>query len=164
MSGCMRPAHFVPETKRVAELLREMQAEQVPHGDRWSTSTAAPPAWSRSRTCIEELVGEIVDEYDVEDAEVERLADGGMRVDGRLAIDELNELLDSELPDGDWDTVGGLRARPARPRAEPRASRRRRRSPVHASSECRGPRASAACASREVPTGEPVDGDERVVT
>ena len=58
--------------------------------------------------CIEELVGDIVDEYDVEDSEVERLADGELRVDGGLSIDELNELLDLELPDDDWDTVGGF--------------------------------------------------------
>ena len=58
--------------------------------------------------CIEELVGEIVDEYDVEDSEVERLADGELRVDGGMSIDELNELLDLDLPDGDWDTVGGF--------------------------------------------------------
>ena len=45
------PAVFVPEQKRVAELLREMQHEAVPHGDRRSTSTAAPPGSSRWRTC-----------------------------------------------------------------------------------------------------------------
>jgi CBS domain containing-hemolysin-like protein len=57
---------------------------------------------------IEELVGEIVDEYDVEGPKVERLPDGGLRVAGGTPIDEVNELLDVELPDTDWDTVGGL--------------------------------------------------------
>jgi putative hemolysin len=57
---------------------------------------------------IEELVGEIVDEFDVEDRLVEPLAGGGVRVDARTALDEVNELLHAELPHGDWDTIGGL--------------------------------------------------------
>ena len=58
--------------------------------------------------CIEELVGEIVDEYDTEEAEVQHLADGELLVDGGLPIDELADLLGTELPDEDWDTVGGF--------------------------------------------------------
>ncbi len=57
---------------------------------------------------IEELVGEIVDEYDVEEAPVQTLADGEVSVTARFPVDELNELIDAELPEGDWDTVGGL--------------------------------------------------------
>jgi CBS domain containing-hemolysin-like protein len=57
---------------------------------------------------IEELVGEIVDEYDVEDPQVERLPRGELRVNARMNIDDLNDLLDGALPEGDWDSVGGL--------------------------------------------------------
>ncbi|MFN2505538.1 MAG: transporter associated domain-containing protein, partial [Acidimicrobiales bacterium] len=57
---------------------------------------------------IEELVGEIVDEYDVEEPPVEPMPDGGVRVNARMPIDELNELLDAKFPEGDYDTVGGL--------------------------------------------------------
>ena len=57
---------------------------------------------------IEELVGEIVDEYDVEEAPVEPLPGGDVRVNARMPIDELNELLQVEFPEGDYDTVGGL--------------------------------------------------------
>ncbi|MFV0258721.1 MAG: transporter associated domain-containing protein, partial [Acidimicrobiales bacterium] len=57
---------------------------------------------------IEELVGEIFDEYDVERPLVERQRDGTLRVDARIAIDELNDLAGMDLPQGDWDTVGGL--------------------------------------------------------
>ena len=57
---------------------------------------------------IEELVGEIVDEYDVEEPPVQTLEDGEVSVTARLPVDELNDLLDAELPEGDWDTVGGL--------------------------------------------------------
>jgi CBS domain containing-hemolysin-like protein len=57
---------------------------------------------------IEELVGEIVDEYDVEEPAIEPLANGEYRVNARMAVDEVNEFLHAELPAGDWDTVGGL--------------------------------------------------------
>ena len=58
--------------------------------------------------CLEELVGEIVDEYDIEEFEVERLPNGDYLVDGGTSIDDLNELLEGKLPNDDWDTVGGL--------------------------------------------------------
>jgi len=57
---------------------------------------------------LEELVGEIEDEYDVEESPVERLNDRQVRVTAKMAIDDLNELMGTELPEGDWDTVGGL--------------------------------------------------------
>ncbi len=57
---------------------------------------------------IEELVGEIVDEFDVEDPMIEPLAGGAVRVNARMAVDEVNDLLDAELPEGDWDSIGGL--------------------------------------------------------
>ena len=57
---------------------------------------------------IEELVGEIVDEFDVEEPMIERVAPGTVRVNGRVPIDELSEVLGAPLPNGDWDTVGGL--------------------------------------------------------
>jgi CBS domain containing-hemolysin-like protein len=57
---------------------------------------------------LEEIVGEITDEYDIEEPTVERLASGALRVPGRTPIDEVNELLDVDLPQEEWDTVGGL--------------------------------------------------------
>jgi CBS domain containing-hemolysin-like protein len=57
---------------------------------------------------LEEIVGEIVDEYDKELPLVEQTREGGLRVDARLPVDELGELLACELPDEEWDTVGGL--------------------------------------------------------
>ncbi len=57
---------------------------------------------------LEEIVGEITDEYDVEEPEIERLSDTVVRVPGGTNIDDLNEILDAELPDDEWDTVGGL--------------------------------------------------------
>ena len=57
---------------------------------------------------MEEVVGEIVDEFDSEEALAEPLIGGGLRVHGRMPVDELNELLGGVLPEGDWDTLGGL--------------------------------------------------------
>ncbi|HEX6417319.1 MAG TPA: transporter associated domain-containing protein, partial [Acidimicrobiales bacterium] len=57
---------------------------------------------------IEELVGEIVDEFDVDDPIVEPLPGGGIRVHGRTPLDQVNDILGARLPEGDWDTIGGL--------------------------------------------------------
>ena len=58
---------------------------------------------------IEELVGEIVDEYDVEGPASEALPDGAVRISAGLSIDDANDLLEhGDLPEGEWDTVGGL--------------------------------------------------------
>ena len=102
-----REAHFVPETKRVAELMREMQREKF-HIAIVLDEYGGTAGLVTLEDLIEELVGEIVDEYDVEDAKWERLANGDYRVDARMPLDEVNELLAADLPDGDWDTIGGL--------------------------------------------------------
>jgi CBS domain containing-hemolysin-like protein len=107
VSGILRPANFVPETKPVAVLMREMQAGKFhmallvdEHGGIAGVVTL--------EDLLEELVGDIIDEYDTEDAEVERLDDGGFRVQGSVPIDELNDLLESDIPHDGWDTVGGF--------------------------------------------------------
>ena len=107
VASIVRPAVFVPETKPVARLMREMQAGKF-HIAILVDEYGGIAGLVTLEDCIEELIGEIVDEYDMEDNEVERLDDGELRVDGGLPIDELNELLDEELPDSDWDTVGGF--------------------------------------------------------
>jgi putative hemolysin len=103
----LRPAVFVPEQKRVAELLREMQSKQFhmaivvdEHGGTAGLVTL--------EDLLEEIVGEIADEFDVAEPGVEHLAGGTLRVPGKLPIDVLSEELDMELPDTEWDTVGGL--------------------------------------------------------
>ena len=107
VGGLVRAARAVPETKPVAELLREMQADKFhmaividEHGGTSGLVTL--------EDLIEELVGEIVDEFDIEDARIEPIAGGSARVSGRLSIDDANDLLDVELPEGEFDTVGGL--------------------------------------------------------
>jgi CBS domain containing-hemolysin-like protein len=107
VSELLRPARFVPETKRVAALLREMQQDRF-HMAIVVDEYGGTAGLVTLEDIIEELLGEIVDEFDVEDPMVEPLPDGGVRVNARLPIDEVNELLHSRLPVGDFDTVGGL--------------------------------------------------------
>jgi CBS domain containing-hemolysin-like protein len=102
-----RPAHFVPEVKRCTELLREMQQEKF-HIAMVVDEHGSVSGLVTLEDLIEELVGEIADEYDREEPQVMAVEDGVYRVNGRLPIDELNELLDVELPHEEWDTVGGL--------------------------------------------------------
>ena len=103
----VRDAHFVPETKRVAELMKEMQSEKF-HIALVIDEYGGTAGLVTLEDLIEELVGEIVDEFDVEEPAVEPLRDGGFRVNARMPVDEVNELIGAELPSGDWDTVGGL--------------------------------------------------------
>jgi CBS domain containing-hemolysin-like protein len=107
VSELLRPAHYVPETKRVAELLREMQLERY-HMAIVVDEYGGTAGLITLEDIIEELLGEIVDEFDVEDPMIEPLSDGGVRVDARMPLDEVNALLDAALPEGDWDTIGGL--------------------------------------------------------
>ena len=103
----VRPARFVPETKPVARLMREMQAETF-HLALLVDEYGGIAGLVTLEDCLEELVGDIVDEYDREDAEVERMPDGVLRLDGGMAIGDVNDLLSLELPDDDWDTIGGF--------------------------------------------------------
>jgi putative hemolysin len=103
----VREAHFVPETKRVSELMREMQREKF-HIAIVVDEYGGTAGLVTLEDLIEELVGEIVDEFDVEEPTIEKLANGDVRVNARMPIDEVNELLHADMPSGDWDTVGGL--------------------------------------------------------
>lgn len=103
----LRPAVFVPEQKRVAELLREMQTQQF-HMAIVIDEYGGTAGLVTLEDLLEEIVGEITDEYDVEEPGVEHLPDGSLRVPGRTPIDDVSEELGVELPDTEWDTVGGL--------------------------------------------------------
>ncbi len=102
-----RPARFAPESKRVSELMREMQTQKS-HMAIVLDEYGGTAGLVTLEDLIEELIGEIVDEYDVEDPQLERLPSGDVRVNASMLIDELNELLDVEWPSEDWDTLGGL--------------------------------------------------------
>jgi len=102
-----RRAYFVPESKKVADLLRDMQREKV-HVAIVVDEFGSVAGIVTLEDLLEEIVGEIADEYDREEPQVEPAGDGRFRVNARLPVDELNELLQVELPNEEWDTVGGL--------------------------------------------------------
>jgi magnesium and cobalt exporter, CNNM family len=104
-----RTAIFVPESKKIAELLREMQQKKT-HMAIVVDEFGDVAGLVTMEDLLEEIVGEIADEYDRGEPLVEPVDDHTMRVKGSMPIDELSELLGVELPDEEWDTVGGLMA------------------------------------------------------
>ncbi len=107
VTDLMREVFFIPETKAVSHLLREMQSSQF-HLAVVVDEFGGTAGIVTIEDLLEELVGEIVDEYDTEVSMVENLGGGQYLVDARMSVDDLNDLLGTDLPDDEWDTVGGL--------------------------------------------------------
>jgi CBS domain containing-hemolysin-like protein len=105
----MRPATFVPESKPIDELLREMQARQI-HLAIVIDEYGGTAGLVTIEDILEEIVGEIADEYDREQPPVEWLGSGEARVTARLSVEELEELFDVSIEAEDVETVGGLLA------------------------------------------------------
>jgi CBS domain containing-hemolysin-like protein len=105
-----REVRYVPESKPVSDLLRELQKEST-HVAIVIDEYGGTAGLVTLEDLIEEIVGEIVDEYDTESAEAVALEDGSYRVSSRMGIDDLGELFDVELEDDEVDTVGGLLAK-----------------------------------------------------
>ncbi|MFL6165893.1 MAG: hemolysin family protein, partial [Ornithinibacter sp.] len=103
----MRSATFVPESKPVDDLLSEMQAART-HLAIVVDEYGGTAGLVTIEDILEEIVGEITDEYDREAPEVEDLGDGRLRVAATLHVDDLAELFDIALEDDEVDTVGGL--------------------------------------------------------
>lgn len=102
-----RDVTFIPENKPVARLMREMQDSKFhiaivadEYGDIAGLVTL--------EDCLEELVGEIVDEYDAEEHDIERFDDGTLLVDGGLNIGDVADELGIDIPNEDFDSVGGF--------------------------------------------------------
>jgi len=106
----MRPAVFVPESKNVDQLLREMQRDRT-HVAIVVDEYGGTAGLVTMEDIVEEIVGEITDEYDPDTpAPIEHLDDGSVRVSARLPVEDLGEVFDVELPAEDVETVGGLLA------------------------------------------------------
>ena len=106
IEGILRSPYIVPETKDIAALLTEFRRTNQhmaivvdEYGDMEGIVTL--------EDVIEEIVGEIEDEFDLPDESVERLDDGRIRIDGTFPIDDFNEQFGSELPIEDFHTMGG---------------------------------------------------------
>lgn len=105
----MRPATFVPDSKPVDGLLREMQAQQI-HLAIAVDEYGGTAGLVTIEDIIEEIVGDIADEYDQETPSVEPLADGSARVTARLSVQDLADTFGVDIEVEDVDTVGGLLA------------------------------------------------------
>ena len=103
----VRTVEVVPETKLVADLMRGMQAKKfhmVIVADEYGTVTGL----ATLEDCLEELVGEIVDEHDDEDDSLRVLPNGDLLVDGSMPIGRLNDEISTKIPENEYDTIGGF--------------------------------------------------------
>lgn len=103
----VRPAHHVPEGKRIHELLSEMREKRLSIAivvDEYGGTAGLVTI----EDLIEEIVGEIRDEFDLEEQEVQPLTASDVIVDARVSIDELAEMFDTQIERDDFDSVGGL--------------------------------------------------------
>jgi CBS domain containing-hemolysin-like protein len=107
VDSVMRTAYYVPESKRVDELLREMQSQQV-HVAVVIDEYGGTAGLVTIEDILEEIVGEIADEYDQEAPRIERVDPDTVRVAARLPVDDLAELFDVRFDEEDVETVGGL--------------------------------------------------------
>jgi CBS domain containing-hemolysin-like protein len=103
----VRTVEVVPETKLVADLMRGMQAKKfhmVIVADEYGSVTGL----ATLEDCLEELVGEIVDEHDDEDDSLRVLPNGDLLVDGSMPIGRLNDEISTKIPENEYDTIGGF--------------------------------------------------------
>lgn len=107
ISKIMREVQFVPESKRCGDLFAEMTEKHVQMMV-VSDEYGAVSGLVTIEDLLESIVGNIQDEYDNEDEEVIQLDDKTFTFDGTTDIEEVEELLDIKLPEGDYDTLGGL--------------------------------------------------------
>ena len=110
VESVMRPVLYVPDSKPIDGLLREMQAERK-HVAVVVDEYGGTAGLVTIEDVLEEIVGEITDEYDVEHVDVEHLSDGSSRVSSRYPVDDLDQVCGVAIEDDDVDTVGGLMAK-----------------------------------------------------
>jgi CBS domain containing-hemolysin-like protein len=102
----MRPAYFVPETKKVDDLLREMQQRRV-HLAIVVDEYGGTAGLVTIEDILEEIVGEIQDEFDAEEAPVVQISEGEAVIDALMTLDDVNDILSTQLDAEDVDTLGG---------------------------------------------------------
>lgn len=107
LAKILRPAYFIPESKKVDELLQELQQRKV-HMAVVVDEYGGTAGLVTIEDLLEEIVGEIQDEYDAEEPTVEELSHTEFLFDARVPLDEVSKLLGVELPDEGGDTLGGL--------------------------------------------------------
>ena len=103
----MRRPYFIPEGKKVTELLTELRARKI-HMTIVLDEYGGTAGLVTLEDIIEEIVGEIHDEYDDEDRKIIRISGDTILVDARLNLEDLADYLNIELPEGNYDSVGGF--------------------------------------------------------
>ncbi len=103
----VRPAYFVPESKKLDDLLHELQQQRI-HIAIIVDEYGAVAGLVTIEDVVEEIIGDIQDEYDKEEVLYEKVSDNEYIIDAKIGIDELNELLNTKLTDQDYDTLGGF--------------------------------------------------------
>lgn len=107
LTDVMRPAYFIPETKKCSQLFTEMTERKVQIAivvDEYGGTAGLITL----EDLVESIVGNIQDEYDHEEEEIHRMSETEFTVDGSTSIDEISDLTGVDLPEGDYDTVAGL--------------------------------------------------------
>lgn len=107
ITDLMRPAYFVPETKKCSQLFTEMTERKVQIAivlDEYGGTAGLITL----EDLVESIVGNIQDEYDHEEEEIHRMSETEFTVDGTASVDEVSDLTDIQLPEGDYDTIAGL--------------------------------------------------------
>lgn len=106
LRSIMREAYYIPETKLCDEIYTEMSINRVQFAvvvDEYGGTAGI----LTHEDLVEAIMGNIQDEYDNEDEEISKIDDNTFTIDGTTDIDEINELIGTELPEGDYDTLGG---------------------------------------------------------
>jgi CBS domain containing-hemolysin-like protein len=103
----LRPPLFVPESKKLDELMRQMQSIRT-HIAIVVDEYGGVAGLVTLEDLLEEIVGEIKDEFDTEEKNIEVLPDASVLIDARLPVAEVNEKIGTSIPEGDYDTVGGF--------------------------------------------------------
>ena len=103
----VRPAYFIPETKKCSQLFKELKERRLQIAiivDEYGGTAGLVTL----EDLMESIFGNIQDEYDNEQEEIFRVSENEFTVDGTTSIDEISDLTDTELPEGDYDTIAGL--------------------------------------------------------
>lgn len=107
ITSLIRPAYYVPPNKKIDSLLNELQQRGLHIAivvDEYGGSIGIVTI----EDCLEQIVGEIDDEYDDPEKQYEKIADGGYLIEGEMEIDKLNEQLELDLPKGNYESIAGL--------------------------------------------------------
>jgi magnesium and cobalt transporter len=107
LAGIVRPPYFIPETKKISEVLKDLRGNKS-HMAIVIDEYGGTAGILTLEDIIEEIIGEIVDEYDAEESLIVEHDDGSMTVDARLDVEELEDYLDMEFPEGKFESVGGF--------------------------------------------------------